>query len=230
MLRQLSIIMILILPTMAKSGTNGRLIDKSGLGFNKQKAIIWISEYKRFKTKKSKKHYMSQLNKKFAPGIVAVRKGDTVVFENKDKIFHNVFSLNKGQRFDLGVYKGRVKYSGDFKKVIKQNVVPKKTFNKLGKVNLFCNIHSAMNGLIFVFDHPYYSIVSKTGTFKLPTLPPGKYKYMIDGKNFKKPFSGLLSITAKPLQIKINLRKLVKNKNSTKKESNNAIGSDDEFY
>jgi len=32
-----------------------------------------------------------------------------------------------------------------------------------------------MFSYVSVFDHPYFAVTGKDGTFKIPNLPPGKY-------------------------------------------------------
>ena len=49
-----------------------------------------------------------QKNKQFDPFLTVVPKGSTVDFPNDDKIRHNVFSVSKAKRFDLGLYKSGV--------------------------------------------------------------------------------------------------------------------------
>src|SRR5574341_160526 len=39
---------------------------------------------------------LAQKNKTFEPGVVVVQQGAVVRFPNKDKVFHNVFSLTSG--------------------------------------------------------------------------------------------------------------------------------------
>src|SRR5438093_6559914 len=45
-----------------------------------------------------------QREERFAPHVVAVRRGATVDFPNEDGVFHNVFSLSSAKEFDLGRY------------------------------------------------------------------------------------------------------------------------------
>ena len=45
-----------------------------------------------------------QKNKMFMPHLLVVPAGATVRFPNLDPLFHNVFSLFDGKRFDLGLY------------------------------------------------------------------------------------------------------------------------------
>ena len=47
---------------------------------------------------------LAQKNKRFEPHLLVVPVGTVVEFPNQDPFFHNVFSLYKGQRFDLGLY------------------------------------------------------------------------------------------------------------------------------
>jgi hypothetical protein len=39
-----------------------------------------------------------------------------------------------------------------------------------------CDVHPWMFAWISVFDHPYFDVSGKDGTFKIANVPPGKYK------------------------------------------------------
>jgi len=45
-----------------------------------------------------------QHNKMFEPNFLVVPVGSVVDFPNLDPWFHNVFSLYRGKKFDLGLY------------------------------------------------------------------------------------------------------------------------------
>ncbi len=47
---------------------------------------------------------LDQRNETFVPPVVAITVGSSVDFPNSDKVYHNVFSLSKTRRFDLGRY------------------------------------------------------------------------------------------------------------------------------
>jgi plastocyanin len=47
---------------------------------------------------------MDQRNERFVPHVLAVMVGTIVDFPNSDLIYHNVFSLSRAKRFDLGRY------------------------------------------------------------------------------------------------------------------------------
>lgn len=101
-----------------------------------------------------------QRNEQFIPPVTAITTGSTVDFPNEDPFFHNVFSLSRtGPPFDLGRYR-----SGQSRS---------RRFSRPGIVKVFCDIHSHMNALIVVFDHPWFVIPADDGTFTIPGIPPG---------------------------------------------------------
>lgn len=105
---------------------------------------------------------MDQRNETFVPHVLAVTTGTTVDFPNSDRIYHNVFSLSKAARFDLGRYA-----VGKSKSV---------RFDRAGIVRVFCDIHSHMNAFILVFGHPYFAMTDAEGRYRIDRVPPGSYK------------------------------------------------------
>ncbi|MBM3802920.1 MAG: hypothetical protein FJW26_11515 [Acidimicrobiia bacterium] len=104
---------------------------------------------------------MRQLNETFIPHVLAVQTGDTVHFPNDDPFFHKVFSLSGARSFDLGRYP--------------KNQVRSVRFNRPGIVKVFCHIHSHMNAVIRVFDHPYFCRAAGDGSFSISQIPEGTY-------------------------------------------------------
>lgn len=104
---------------------------------------------------------MDQRNETFAPRLLAVQTGTTVDFPNSDATFHNVFSLSRARRFDLGRYA-----AGKTKSV---------RFDRPGVVRVFCDIHSHMSAFIVVFNHPFFRVTDADGRFRIDNVPPGTY-------------------------------------------------------
>src|SRR3982750_209726 len=104
---------------------------------------------------------MDQRNETFYPHILAVTVGTVVDFPNSDSTYHNVFSLSKAKRFDLGRYA-----RGKSKAVV---------FDKPGVVRVFCDIHSHMSAFVLVFNHPYFAISDGDGRYRIDNLSAGTY-------------------------------------------------------
>lgn len=104
---------------------------------------------------------IKQREKQFEPQLAVVVKGAKIDFPNEDKIFHNVFSVSRPARFDLGLYK-----SGESKQV---------EFKRAGTVDVYCNIHPDMVAKVKVLENGYYTITDDKGAFTIDGVPPGKY-------------------------------------------------------
>jgi plastocyanin len=99
----------------------------------------------------------------FSPHVLPVMVGTTVEWPNDDDIYHNVFSMSDAKQFDLGLYKG----NPPDKRV---------TFNKAGRVDVFCSIHENMHCVVLVLENPYFATADENGDYKIPNVPPGTYK------------------------------------------------------
>jgi plastocyanin len=98
----------------------------------------------------------------FSPHILPVMVGTTVEWPNNDDILHNVFSFSEPKPFDLGLYK-----SPDIKRV---------TFDRPGRVDVFCSIHTRMNCIVLVLENPFFAATNEKGSYKIANVPAGTYK------------------------------------------------------
>ena len=104
---------------------------------------------------------MRSEQKRFSPRVVVVRSGGTVEFPNADPIYHNVFSVSGGNRFDLGLYRS--------------GATREKTFEVPGLVRVYCNIHPQMVGFVMVVDSDFAAVTGRDGTFRFEGVPPGAH-------------------------------------------------------
>jgi plastocyanin len=99
----------------------------------------------------------------FNPHVLPILVGTTVEWPNNDQIFHNVFSVSDAKQFDLGLYKGNP---------------PEKriTFDKAGRVDVFCSIHANMHCVVLVLENPYFAVADSRNHYSISNVPPGTYK------------------------------------------------------
>jgi plastocyanin len=98
----------------------------------------------------------------FEPHVLPIVVGTTVRWPNEDDIFHNVFSMTETQDFNLGFYK--------------KEKVPEIRFDKLGRVDVFCAIHTNMHCIILVLPNPYFAMVDARRRYIIRDVPAGTYR------------------------------------------------------
>lgn len=108
------------------------------------------------------KKTVAQKGAVFSPHVLPVVVGTTVEWPNEDEIFHNVFSISETKEFDLGLYK--------------KPEVRRVTFEKPGRVDTFCSIHSAMNCIVLVLENPFFATADEQGRYSISNVPPGTYQ------------------------------------------------------
>ena len=106
---------------------------------------------------------VNQEKASFTPAVLPIVVGTTVEWPNNDDIFHNVFSMSDAKQFDLGLYKGNPKE----KRV---------TFDKPGRVEVFCSIHANMHCVVLVLENSFYAVTDNEGRYVIRNIPPGTYK------------------------------------------------------
>ena len=97
----------------------------------------------------------------FSPRILPIVVGTTVEWPNDDDIFHNVFSISEAKEFDLGLYKNPEKRQV--------------TFNRAGRVDVLCSIHTQMSAVVLVLENPFFAKSDEQGNYTIKGLPAGEY-------------------------------------------------------
>lgn len=151
------------------------------------------------------KFVMDQRNLEFIPHILPVPVGATVHFPNNDKVDHNVFSMSRAKKFNLGSYK-----PGESKTV---------KFDKPGIVEMRCDVHAEMAAYILILKNPYFAVTDKSGRFTIPDpaylkqvglssvdeLPAGKYSIKTWHEKLKNKKTAVVVPEHGTIDIQLNL-------------------------
>ena len=98
---------------------------------------------------------------RFVPHVVALHKGQTLVFTSGDPVPHNVnyTTVRQGGQNQMVPTGGRlpVKFAA----------------GERHPTQFACNIHGWMNGWFMVFDHPFFALTKPDGSFEIAGVPAG---------------------------------------------------------
>jgi plastocyanin len=139
--------------------------DSGAIGQDASQVVVWlvpIGGTRLAFAEHPGAYRMVQRNKKFEPNLLVVPLDSVVDFPNLDPWFHNVFSLYRGKRFDLGLYE-----AGKIKQV---------RFDHLGASYIFCNIHPEMTAVVLTIDSDNSAVSGKNGDFAIANVSPGGYQ------------------------------------------------------
>ena len=147
-------ILFLYLPGQAMAGKITGTVKVNGLR-SPADILVYLVKAPPVQEDLSKtKFIMDQQNLTFNPHILPIPVGASVDFPNNDKVDHNIFSLSRTKKFNLGSYK-----PGDNKTVL---------FDKPGIVELRCDVHAEMAAYIMVLKNPYFAVTDDQGRFEIP--------------------------------------------------------------
>ena len=125
--------------------------------------VVYLTQDQGGDMEAAKQVTVSQRNASFSPPRLVVVKGGSVKFVNDEEqdIDHNVYSLSKKNKFDIGLAA-----KGSIDEVV---------FNNTGIVKFFCSVHKNMQGTVFVVPSKYYAILKKPGKFEIEDVPAGNW-------------------------------------------------------
>ena len=108
---------------------------------------------------------LDQKGCEYTPQILAVQTGQKIEIKNSDPVLHNVHDVPTvagNQEQNMAQMPGGPQLAFSFAKP--------EEFLKFK-----CDVHTWMFAWVSVFDHPYFAVSGKDGTFKIANVPAGKY-------------------------------------------------------
>jgi hypothetical protein len=110
---------------------------------------------------------LDQKGCEYIPSILAVQTDQKIIIKNSDPVLHNVHDVPAADSGNKEKNEAQLPGGADL------------TFS-FPKPEMFlkfkCDVHQWMFAWVSVFDHPYFALSAKDGTFKIANVPPGKYK------------------------------------------------------
>ena len=124
---------------------------------------------------------IDQKDKKFAPYVTVMQKGQPIQFSNKDDITHHIYSVSGSNRFDFKLQAGTTKQT--------------QAMDASEEVAMGCNIHDWMSGYALVVDTPFYSKTNKEGVAILNIAPLGEYTVTVWHPQLDAPNNRVSTVT-----------------------------------
>lgn len=105
---------------------------------------------------------LDQVNCQYVPHVLALRTGQTLRVTTSDPTLHNVHGLcSENEPFNFAL------------------IAPGQTrdlkFDRPEAFQIRCDVHPWMRAYVHVFDHPYFAVTGKDGTFEIKGVPSGSY-------------------------------------------------------
>jgi plastocyanin len=104
---------------------------------------------------------IGQRDREFEPMVTVVSTGSRVVFPNRDRVKHHVYSFSAAKPFAIQLYSGTPA----------EPIV----FDKAGVVVIGCNIHDWMLAYVAVVDSPWFGKSASDGRTQIANVPAGHY-------------------------------------------------------
>jgi plastocyanin len=110
---------------------------------------------------------LDQKGCEYVPTILAVQTDQKITVKNSDPVLHNVHSVPAADSGNKEKNEAQLPNAAD----LTFSFAKPESFLKFK-----CDVHQWMFAWISIFDHPYFALSAKDGSFKIANVPPGKYK------------------------------------------------------
>ena len=147
-----------------KIGSESVILNKKTDPITIRNVMVYIKEGlagKKFPAK-TEAVTLDQTGCQYTPHIIAMMEGQNLIVKNSDPTNHNIHFLPKVNR--------ELNFSQP-----KQGMTKTVSLKTEDVFKVKCDVHPWMGCYIKVFNHPFFAVTGKDGTFELSGLPPGKF-------------------------------------------------------
>lgn len=152
------------------------LVDKKG---NLANVVVWINNVPKgdYPAKRGRV-ILDQVACRYVPHVLVIQLGQELRIRNSDGACHNVH------------FKSKLNGDWNVTQATKGTIHPREELKKpeVGTALFKCDIHPWMECRVAVFDHPFFAVSHRDGTFEIPThnLPAGKYEVWAWHEKYKR--------------------------------------------
>ncbi|MAB88934.1 MAG: hypothetical protein CMJ90_05695 [Planctomycetes bacterium] len=149
-----------------KPYTQRVLVDDKG---NLANVVVWIKDVPdgEYPAKRGRM-ILDQVACRYVPHVLGIQIGQKLRIRNSDATCHTVH------------FKSKLNGDWNMTQASKGTSPPRKDFAKaeVGTAVFKCDVHPWMTCRVAIFDHPFFAVSERDGSFEIPThnLPAGKYE------------------------------------------------------
>lgn len=148
-----------------KIGTEKVIINKKTEPKTLRNVLVYIKKGlgDRHFTAPTEPFVLDQIGCQYKPHIIALMEGQPLRIRNNDDTNHNIHFLPKVNQ--------ELNFSQP-KKDMQRDV----TLQVEDIFRVKCDVHPWMGAYVKVFNHPFFVVTGRSGSFEIKGLPPGKYE------------------------------------------------------
>lgn len=109
---------------------------------------------------------LDQKGCEYTPQILAIQTGQKILVKNSDPVLHNIHDLPNPDSGNKEQNMAQMPNGPDLTFAFEKP----EDFLKFK-----CDVHPWMFAWVSIFDHPFFAVSAKDGTFKISNVPAGKY-------------------------------------------------------
>lgn len=159
---------VLVVTHDAKTcGANVRLREAIAAASALENVLVWVEGVPAGKRLPDMRRETLTIDRcTFEPRVLAVTSGSTINVFSRDRVVHDARFYREGAYEPVA----RV-HTVDAGQVVPSEGIARTA----GIVEVRCAEHPWARGYIAVFDHPYFAVTDRKGSFTIDSLPPGTY-------------------------------------------------------
>ena len=160
--------------------------------------VVWLVDARTGKTMPLGRRFeITHQRCRVTPRVQAVRVGGTLNIRSLDRTVHQARFIRSADGGTLAVVTEH-----DAGQVVPDESV----LQAAGRIEIRCDVHPWTHGWILAFDHPYYDMTDRRGTFAMDSVPPGRYRVIAWHERFGELRDSVVVTAGSTARVDLTLR------------------------